>query len=346
MVLIIVFFFKAPAAAKPQKASAREKLLQLDLAGSKLILGAMICLLLALQWGGMTKSWNSAEVIATLVGFVVIILVSTANEIWMGERALLIPRLLRQRTFGLASAYILFNGDGFYILVYYLPYYFQSVHGVSAAQSGARNLPHIISTAVCSLTSGAIVSLTGHYVGLQVLGSSLVIIGAGLIYTLDLHSPRGKWIGYQILAGSGAGLSTQIPIIVGQTTAKSEDVASVTAVILFFQTITGAVFVSTAQSIFVNGLIEAVRHNSPDVIPQSVVAVGAAELKEVFTPDQLPGILRSYMTGLKDAYLFAITLAGVAVILAVVTAVWDPRNLKEEREKNGDGTPVPIAGSL
>ncbi|KAK4496742.1 hypothetical protein PRZ48_012725 [Zasmidium cellare] len=350
VVLIIVLFFKAPPSAKPQKTSAREKFLQLDLAGSALILAAMICLLLALQWGGLTKPWGSSDVIGTLAGFFVITVVFIVNEIWMGERALLIPRLLRQKTLGLASAYILFNGAGFYILIYYLPYYFQSVHGVSAAQSGIRNLPYIISTAMCSLTSGAIVSFTGHYFELQVFGSSLVLIGAGMIYTLGLHSPVGKWIGYQILAGSGAGLSNQIPIIVSQTTARTEDVASVTAVILFFQTITGAVFISTAQSIFVNGLVKAVNDNVPDVVPQYVVVVGAAELRETFTPDQLAGILRSYMRGLKDAYLFAISLAGVAVILAVVNAVWDARNLNEEREKrnagNGDEAAVPIPSAL
>lgn len=342
--LIIVLFFKPPASAKPQKATAKEKLLQLDLAGSALILGAMICLLLALQWGGLTKPWNSPDVIGTLIGFFIILLVFIVNEIWMGDRALLIPRLLRQKTFGLAAAYLLFNGAGFYILVYYLPFYFQSVHGVSAAQSGVRNLPYIISVALCSLICGAIVSLTGHYVSLQVFGSSLILIGAGLIFTLNQHTPAGKWIGYQILAGSGAGLSTQIPIIVSQTTAKTEDVTSVTAIILFFQTITGAVFISSAQSIFANGLIHAVKENVPDLVPQYVVAVGAAELRKTFDQEELPGIIMSYMRGLKDAYLFSIALAGVAVGLAVVTAGWDARNLKEETE--GRGGVRPVAGAF
>jgi hypothetical protein len=35
-------------------------------------------------------------------------------------------------------------GGSFFILLYYLPIYFQSVQHVSAAQSGIRNLPLII----------------------------------------------------------------------------------------------------------------------------------------------------------------------------------------------------------
>ena len=35
-------------------------------------------------------------------------------------------------------------GGGFFVLLYYLPIYFQSVQDVTAAQSGIRNLPLIL----------------------------------------------------------------------------------------------------------------------------------------------------------------------------------------------------------
>ena len=55
--ILFLLSFKTPEAAKPQPATWTEKLLQLDLVGSALMICATTCLELALQWGGITKSW-------------------------------------------------------------------------------------------------------------------------------------------------------------------------------------------------------------------------------------------------------------------------------------------------
>ena len=117
----IFVFFTAPKAAKPTPASFKEKILQLDLGGSFIFMGAIICLLLALQWGGTTKSWGDSDIIGLLVGFVLILIAFGVNEWWMDERALLVRRLIKQKTVQLMSAYVLFNCAGFFILLYYLP---------------------------------------------------------------------------------------------------------------------------------------------------------------------------------------------------------------------------------
>jgi hypothetical protein len=46
--------------------------MQMDLPGAGLILSAVVCYTLALQDGGVTKTWNSSTVIDLLVGFVLI----------------------------------------------------------------------------------------------------------------------------------------------------------------------------------------------------------------------------------------------------------------------------------
>lgn len=221
----------------------------------------------------------------------------------------------------------MFNCAAFFILIYYLPIYFQSIDDVSAANSGVRNLPFIIAIALCTIASGLSISLNGHYIPWMIAGSTLSTIGAGLIFTLDLGSPSGKWIGYQILAGVGSGLSFQIPIIVAQDVAEPSDVSSISAIILFFQTITGAVFISVAQVLFTNKLLQKVGENVPGVDPAMVLITGATELRTEWHGRTLAGILRAYMAGLKDAYTLAIVLGGVAVVISVVTLVFDNRKL-------------------
>jgi MFS transporter, DHA2 family, glioxin efflux transporter len=87
-----------PAAVKPATATLWEKFLQMDLIGTVIIVAATACYLLALQWGGTTKPWHSPDVIVTLILFVLLTVLFVLIEIWQGERALLIPRILKGRT--------------------------------------------------------------------------------------------------------------------------------------------------------------------------------------------------------------------------------------------------------
>lgn len=103
---IILIFFKTPNAAKPQAATVQEKLLNVDLIGTFTIIAALVCVLLDMQWGGTTKSWSSPDVIGTLVGFMLLTVVFVVNEIWQGERALMIPRILKQRTVATCCLYV------------------------------------------------------------------------------------------------------------------------------------------------------------------------------------------------------------------------------------------------
>lgn len=137
-------------------------------------------------------------------------------------------------------------GGAFFTLLYFLPIYFQSVQGVSASNSGIRNLPLIISMstfpphisphlthpALCIIASGGILTAIGFAPPFLILGSALTSIGCGLLYTLDVHSASGHWIGYQILTGIGLGVCFQIPIMYGQATATMDDVPVVTAMLM------------------------------------------------------------------------------------------------------------------
>src|SRR5690242_16382130 len=106
---IILLLFQTPKQAKPQEATLKGKILQMDLLGTFVLMASFVCLILALQWGGVTKSWGSADVIGTLVGFVLIIAVFLGIEVWLDDRALFVPRLMKMKTIALLSTYQIFN---------------------------------------------------------------------------------------------------------------------------------------------------------------------------------------------------------------------------------------------
>jgi MFS transporter, DHA2 family, glioxin efflux transporter len=325
---LIVFFFTTPKQAKPVEAELKEKFLQLDLPGSFLFMAACVCFLLALQWGGATKTWGNSSVVGTLVGAALIFVVFLGNEWFMNERALLVRRILTNKTIAFACAFQFFNSAAFMVDLYFLPEYFQTVSGVSAAQSGVRNIPFIVGISLLTIVSGGAITVTGHYIPAMVIGSIISSIGTGLIYTFDVGTPSSQWIGYQALAGIGIGIGIQVPIIIAQSTVGPTDLSSATAMLLFFQTLAGAIFISVAQSIFSNELVHSVAKNIPGVNPGQVVATGATDIRRVFGPEMAPQIIASFMSALKNTYILAIAMAGMSALVAIAIVIFDWRTLK------------------
>lgn len=319
---IILAFFHTPKAAKPQPATWKEKFLQMDFPGTFTLMAAIICYLLAMQWGGATKPWSDGSVIATLVLFGVLVIAFLVIEYFQGERALLLGRLMKDRTIAAQCAYITMIAGGFFVLLYYLPLYFQATRGVSAARSGINNLPLVFGASLFSIVAGVLLTVWGQYIPLMVFGSAVATIGAGMIYTLEIDSGSPKWIGYQALVGIGIGLAFQIPVIVSQAVVKPSDLSTVSAIVLFFQTVGGAIFISAAQAGFVNQLLKELVKTAPNVNPALVVATGATDLRKVFNEDELPGILAAYMEGLKVPYAICIAFAGLSFVIAF-TPRWE-----------------------
>ncbi|KAI4279705.1 MAG: hypothetical protein L6R35_006038 [Caloplaca aegaea] len=315
---IIFMFFQTPRAAKPKTATFREKLLQMDPVGAILIMGLVISYILAMYYGGVIHAWNSSRVVSLLVCFVVLSAAFAVWEWYQKDRAMLPFRLAGNRVYIVSSVFAFFFSGAYFLIIYYLPLYFQVIDGVSAAMSGVRNLPLILAVTVSMIASGAYISVTGIAAPILVVGTALGVVCTGLLYTFDIGTEQAKWIGYQVIGGVGWGIASQIPIITVQATAPAVDLAEVTAMLLFFQTLGGAFMVSAAQAAFVNTLVKVLPRSAPGIDPLIVVSTGATELRKVFLVDHIPGILVAYMRGLKISFAIGLGSTGVAFVIITV----------------------------
>ncbi|KAL2257810.1 hypothetical protein VTK26DRAFT_9135 [Humicola hyalothermophila] len=313
---VILLTFRSPKAAKPVDAPWREKFLQMDVVGTVLVMGGLIACILAFQYGGQSHAWSDSVVVGLLVGFVVIFIAFGLWEYFNGERSMIVPRLFRRREVWTGSLYMFCFAGSYYVAIYYLPIYFQAISGVSPTGSGVRNLPLILTVTVALIASGATVSATGIAAPIMVFGAAVAAIASGLLYTLDIGTSAGKWIGYQILGGFAWGSTFQVPLIIVQSTSAPEDISSVTAIILFFQTASGAFWISAAQSAFVNQMLVRLASVAPDIDPHLLIDTGVTQLREVFTPEQLPGILEAYMHGIRTAFAIVIGILGGAFLVS------------------------------
>ncbi|GKZ83875.1 hypothetical protein AnigIFM56816_008971 [Aspergillus niger] len=314
-IFFILIFFKAPKSVK-STTGLKDKLSQFDLPGTFVFLPGVICVLLALQWGGTTYEWGNGRIIALLVLFGVLIGIFIVLQMWGNEKATIPPRLIKNRNVWGAALFSFCVGGSFFVAVYYLPIWFQAIKGVSATKSGIMNLPMLLSVVIFSIVAGGLVSTFGYYTPFMLVAPVFIAVGGGLLSTMGVHSSAGHWIGYQIIFGVGAGLGMQQPMMVVQAALKIADVPSATAIVAFTQTLGGALFVSVAQNVFQNELRKNLSQIS-GVDPASVMQAGATMLRHVVSADQLPAVLEAYNGAVTTTFYVAVAMGALSIFGAL-----------------------------
>ena len=104
---VVLFLFHTPTSMKPAEATPKETLLQMDLQGTILVVASLVCYMLPMQWGGVSLPWGSPTIIGLLVGSVVLGACFGVDQWIQGDRAQIVPRLMRKRTIAGLSLYIL-----------------------------------------------------------------------------------------------------------------------------------------------------------------------------------------------------------------------------------------------
>lgn len=113
--LATVFFFFSNPPRRYTDMTVREKVRQIDILGAFFLIAAIVCLLLALQWGGTVHPWSSSKVWGCLLGFGLLILVFIGLQVWLKDRATMPPRILcGQRTVGACAMFSAFLAMALY----------------------------------------------------------------------------------------------------------------------------------------------------------------------------------------------------------------------------------------
>lgn len=84
--LLTVFFFFTNPERKHADMTFKQKLHHIDLGGAFLLICGVVCLLLALQWGGSTYPWHDSKVWGCILGFGLIIACFIGWQFKLGDR--------------------------------------------------------------------------------------------------------------------------------------------------------------------------------------------------------------------------------------------------------------------
>lgn len=119
-----------------------------------------------------------------------------------------------------------------YQVMFYLPIYFQSIHGQSAVRSGVNTLPFLAFFALGAVVSGGVIGKTRYTQPFEFVGALIMTAGMALIYILDVNSSQAMYIGAEVLFGFGVGICNQVPMTAVQGFSKLEDVSSATGIMV------------------------------------------------------------------------------------------------------------------
>ena len=96
--IAVVFFFFSNPERRYSHLTVKERIKHIDIAGAIFLICAIVCLLLALQWGGFTYPWKDSKVWGTLLGFGLLITIFIIIQVYQGDRATIPIRVFKQQT--------------------------------------------------------------------------------------------------------------------------------------------------------------------------------------------------------------------------------------------------------
>ena len=97
----------------------------------------------------------------------------------------------------------------------------------------------------------------------------------------------------------------------------STDSHADSTILVFSQTLGGALFISVAQNVFTNRLMANLKSVVPDLDASLVLRVGATSLKQAIPEEFLPGVQTAYNTTLSSTFYVSTALAALSLFGAV-----------------------------
>ncbi|KAH0277552.1 Pfs, NACHT and ankyrin domain protein, partial [Aureobasidium melanogenum] len=97
IIVMIAFLLRVPRLDNAEHLPLWQRIKKLDLIGASLLIPATVCLLLGLQWGGTTYSWNDPHMIALFVAGGVLTVAFIYSQSKLRSKATLPPYLFKNR---------------------------------------------------------------------------------------------------------------------------------------------------------------------------------------------------------------------------------------------------------
>jgi EmrB/QacA subfamily drug resistance transporter len=328
-----------------------------DYLGALALTAATVPLLLAFSWAGTQYAWTSPIILGLLIFAAGMIGTLVLIERHAAE-AIIPPALFANRIFAVSVIITFVVGAGLLGSLYFLPLFVQGVIGQSATNAGVTLTPIMFGVMLSSVVGGIIMSRTGHYKALALVGLAIATGGMFLLSRLGVHSTEAELARDMFVLGLGIGISMTLFTIIVQNAFPPGRIGQVTGALTFFREIGGTIGLAVLGSVMTNRFQqEFLLHLSPTLRqhippaqlsqldnPQLLLSPDAvARVRQGFAAFGPPGVelFRQVMIAIQASLAEAIAqgfLTGMVLIALGLCAALFLREIPLRKRNGGEPT--------
>jgi len=188
-------------------------------------------------------------------------------------------------------------------------------------------MPITTTEAIMGVIVGFIIHRTGRYLELIYAGVILMTIGNGLYTLFSTKSSLAEIITFQIVAGLGAGLLFQAPLLALQALLPQDDIAMATSTLSFMRNLATSLSVVIGGVLFQNSMdIRVPSLSTPPIsLPSNItdLLVGGDAAANVFLvsviqdPAQRAAVREAYAWSMRNMWIMYTGISALAVVASL-----------------------------
>ncbi|TIC79013.1 MDR family MFS transporter [Nocardioides sp. GY 10127] len=297
--------------------TAPRREVHVDVLGSLLLVGGVSLLLIWVSLAGDQFDWVSGTTALMVGGAVVVLALAVLVEAKVARDPVLPLDLFRDRVIVLAVIASAMVGVAMFGATVYLSQYFQTARGMTPTEAGLMSICMVGGLLVSSITSGRVITATGLWKRWLVGGMVLVVVGLGLLATIDETTSLVVIGLFMAVLGVGLGATMQNLVLVVQNAVPLHRIGVASSVAAFFRTLGGSIGVSAL------GALLAHRVTSDIVSGLAALGIDASDVSGTASTHSLPApvlavVEHAYGDGFSLLFLVAAPLAAVALVAVLL----------------------------
>ncbi|KAI5867646.1 putative efflux pump antibiotic resistance protein [Durotheca rogersii] len=300
-----------------------ERIKQVDYVGEILFLGGVLVLVMILGSGGAVYSWTSGQMIGLYAAAPVIWIlfyVQQRFEIFTVDRIFPLQLAGDWQTVSLFfwAALAIANNV---VTIYSLPLLFQFAFNDSALRAAVWTLPFIAALLASGGPLGPIFPKFPVYWIWFAAAGSLMLIGGGLLTTINYSTSRGAIVGYTVIQGLGCGPVVQLPFTVGQAKVARSEAGAVTGFLTCAQMGGLVLSLGIATTVFLNlttNDIAAILPDQPLSLIQAAINGDSSSFFEQLDPDIRQQIVEIIAHNIGKVFYLNVAGSGFGLVTALL----------------------------
>ncbi len=298
---------------------------KIDYLGALLILGAFVPLLLALSWGGQTYAWDSQTILILFGVFAGSLLVFLINELFFPE-PLLPLGLFKTPVFTWSNIAAFIINMAFMGVMLFVVLYLQLGLGVPPARSGVAMLPLLVGLIGAAIISGRLVTKTGRYKPMMIVGGLCLIAGLFLLTRIDAHTSLAGVMVRMFVLGIGLGPAQGLFSVAIQNAVPMDKIGVATSSSQFFRQIGATVGAAIFGAIMNQSLSKEMAKIATGGKPLTFYALQQMFLKNAMAGPHAkaivlaPPVRAAFAASMSDVFMAGLVIA----VIGAVTILFIP----------------------